>query len=76
MSITVSMAAAIFLMGAVVGALLTRLQWLAFKQKVLREMMEQLGGDPSVESESTSVGRLNVADVHSPIRGRFASRLG
>lgn len=66
MSMTVIVTAAIFLLGAVVGALLTRLQWVAFKQKVLREMMEQLGGDPSLESESTSVGRLNVATFIAP----------
>ena len=66
MSMTVIVTAAIFLLGAVVGALLTRLQWVAFKQKVLREMMEQLGGDPSLESESTSVGRLNDATFIAP----------
>jgi hypothetical protein len=66
MSMTVTVTAAIFLLSAVVGALLTRLQWVAFKQKVLREMMEQLGADPSVESEPTSVGRLNVATFIAP----------
>ena len=51
MNITVPAAAAIFFLGAVVGALLTRLQWIAFKQRVLREMMEQFTGGPTVESE-------------------------
>ena len=50
MSITVSLGAAIFLVGAAVGALLTRLR-IAFKQKISPEMMEQLGADPSVEAK-------------------------
>ena len=66
MSMTVIVTAAIFLLGAVVGALLTLLQWVAFKQRVLREMMGELGGDPSVESELTSVCRLNVATFIAP----------
>jgi hypothetical protein len=53
MSITVSLGAAIFLAGAAIGALLTRLQWIAFKQKVSQEMMEQFAAAPSVESRST-----------------------
>jgi DNA-binding transcriptional regulator of glucitol operon len=43
MGITVSLAVSIFLLGAAVGALLTRLQWIAFRQKASEEMMERLG---------------------------------
>lgn len=62
MSITALLGAAIFLLGAVVGALLTRLQWRAFKQKVSREMMEQLGADPSVENGPTKFDHPSVAN--------------
>ena len=76
MSITVTVAAAIFFLGAAVGSLLTRLQWRAFKQKVSREMMEQLGGDPSIESEPSRIRPSERCNVHSPVGGRFASRFG
>jgi hypothetical protein len=41
MPFSTSLGIAIFLLGAAVGALLTRLRWHAFKQVVLREIMEQ-----------------------------------
>ena len=60
MSITVTVAVVIFFLGAAVGALLTRLQWIAFKQKILREMMEQFGGDRSIEANhhASAIRRL------------------
>ena len=58
--------AEIFLVGAAVGALLTRLQWIAFKQKISQEMMEQLGADPSVEGGTTKFGHPNVATFTAP----------
>jgi chorismate synthase len=66
MTSTVTVGAAIFFLGAAVGALLTRLQWIAFKQKVSQELMEHLGGKPSIESEPTRVGHPNVATFITP----------
>ena len=63
MSITVSLGAAIFLVGAALGALLTRLQWIAFKQKVSQEMMEQLAATPSVESGPTRFDHSDTEDT-------------
>jgi hypothetical protein len=63
MSITVSLAVLIFLLGAAVGAL--RLQWIAFKQKVSQEMMEQLGAEPPAES-ATRFCHPNVAKFIAP----------
>ena len=59
MSITVTEAAAIFFLGASVGALLTRLQWIAFQQRVSREMMAQLGDDrPSKANQQRAANRI------------------
>jgi hypothetical protein len=60
MSITVSLGAAIFLSGAAIGALLTRLQWIAFKQKVSQEMMAQFAAAPSVENGPTKFDHPGV----------------
>jgi len=65
MSITVSLAVSIFLLGAAVGALLTRLQWITFKQKVSQEMMEQLGAEPPAEN-ATRLCHPSVAKFIPP----------
>ena len=66
MSITALLGAAIFLLGAAVGELLTRLQWRAFKQKVSQEMLEQLGAEPSIENGPTEFGHPNAATFITP----------
>lgn len=66
MSVTVSLGVSIFLFGAAFGALLTRLQWMAFKQKVSQEMTEQFGGGRSSECRPTKVGRPHQATLIAP----------
>ena len=67
MSITVSFAVSIFLLGAAVGALLTRLQWIAFKQKVSQEMMEQLGA--KARRKRNKILPSERSKIHSAARG-------
>ena len=57
MSITVSRAVSIFLLGAAVAVLRTRLQWIAFKQKVTQEMMNNLGPSRPPKAQQDSAIR-------------------
>jgi hypothetical protein len=47
MTISGSLEAAIFFLGTATGALLTRLQWASFKQRVSQELIEELKTAPS-----------------------------
>lgn len=66
MSITVLFGVSIFLFGAAAGALLTRLQWMAFKQTVSQELMEQFGSAPSIEWPPTKFGHPDVTTFIAP----------
>ena len=67
MSISVLLGTSIFLLGAAVGALSTRLQWRAFKQKVSQEMLEQLAAEPSIHNDRRSL-QIKYARWFSPNR--------
>jgi hypothetical protein len=67
MGITISLAISIFLLGAAVGALLTRLQWFAFRQKASEEIIERLRSKPPIEHGITKFGRPNVATFITPL---------
>ena len=65
MSITGSFAVSIFLLGAAVGTLLTRLQWRAFTRKVSQEMMEQFRARRTGEDGPTRFHHPRAATVTS-----------
>jgi|GEM_PF-3794617 len=61
MVITGSLAVSIFLLGAAVGALLTRLQWKAFRQKISQEMMGQFRAGRTGEDGPTKFHHPSAA---------------
>jgi hypothetical protein len=63
MNINLALGVAIFFLGTAAGALLTRFQWMAFKQRVSQEMIEQLGAVLSAERGPVAVAPSDAANL-------------
>jgi hypothetical protein len=70
MTISASLGIAIFFLGAAVGVLLKRLQWNAFKQMVLHEIMEQREGDPQPASDALETSQKTSLAYFKELRHR------